>query len=422
MLDRVLGNFVQLLALTSLSLAEFEALLVHFELVLAEYLKKLNWRGQPRSRKQSCGTTTKFLPSPAEKLLFILFQVKVHPIQQALAAAFGMRQPQAHRLIHKLLPILLEAEARMGVLPTRIGSEVAEHPFTLESARQFRLVEPIADASGPGESPSRDIQPNAQPLVSVTSTLISTGNDEPSPSVDVLPAKLNSKPAQEVAQVPEQLLLAISPIYFKSGFPTTNGARPSGELKLSSAIQLVLEFGVLMDGFGAKLGIDGTDRRLERPRESGSQEAHYSGKQKTHTIKNTIVANLVTLKIVFLGETASGSRHDKKLADLDDIVYPAGSDLWKDTGYQAYEPSGPRNHQPKKKPIKRELTENEKQRNRLISRVRVRVEHAICGVKRLRILKDEFRMKKPKCGDVVMLIGCGLHNLRRDFRCKHLAR
>ncbi|MDM8567832.1 IS5 family transposase, partial [Candidatus Halobeggiatoa sp. HSG11] len=47
-----------------------------------------------------------------------------------------------------------------------------------------------------------------------------------------------------------------------------------------------------------------------------------------------------------------------------------------------------------------------------ISSVRVRVEHAICGVKRCRIVKDKLRNWKHKFKDFVMETCCGLHNFR----------
>lgn len=58
------------------------------------------------------------------------------------------------------------------------------------------------------------------------------------------------------------------------------------------------------------------------------------------------------------------------------------------------------------------MSQEEKARNREISRVRVRVEHAIEGIKRMRILKDVFRLSRPGISNLVMLICCGLHNLR----------
>ena len=54
--------------------------------------------------------------------------------------------------------------------------------------------------------------------------------------------------------------------------------------------------------------------------------------------------------------------------------------------------------------------------NRIISSVRVVVEHVIAGVKRWRMVKDVLRLTTEGISDQVMEIACGLHNLRVSFR------
>ena len=44
--------------------------------------------------------------------------------------------------------------------------------------------------------------------------------------------------------------------------------------------------------------------------------------------------------------------------------------------------------------------------------VRVRAEHAIAGIKRLRCLTDIYRNRRPAMEDRVMVVGCGLWNLQ----------
>src|SRR5436189_5943717 len=56
----------------------------------------------------------------------------------------------------------------------------------------------------------------------------------------------------------------------------------------------------------------------------------------------------------------------------------------------------------KKKPPRGELTAAEKRTNRKLARIRVRVEHAIAGVKRCRIVKDVFRNTQEGVSDSVM--------------------
>ena len=67
---------------------------------------------------------------------------------------------------------------------------------------------------------------------------------------------------------------------------------------------------------------------------------------------------------------------------------------------------------PWKKPRGRRLHWKRRAFNRLLARARVKVEHTIASVKRLRILKDEFRNRRKGMADEVMGPGCALHNYR----------
>jgi hypothetical protein len=102
---------------------------------------------------------------------------------------------------------------------------------------------------------------------------------------------------------------------------------------------------------GAPAGaLDGTERRRQRPVDPTQQQEHYSGKKKTHTDKNLLLVNEHTSKVVYLGPTIAGKRHDKKAADEAQIAYPVNATLDKDTGFQGYEPAGVLTQQPKKSP------------------------------------------------------------------------
>src|SRR2546428_237229 len=68
--------------------------------------------------------------------------------------------------------------------------------------------------------------------------------------------------------------------------------------------------------------------------------------------------------------------------------------------------------QPTKKPRGKELTSEQKAGNREVSRRRVRIEHVNSSVKRCRMLKETIRMWKEGMRDMVMEIGCALHNFR----------
>lgn len=124
-------------------------------------------------------------------------------------------------------------------------------------------------------------------------------------------------------------------------------------------------------------------------------------------------------KVVFLSLTCEGKKHDKKAADEAGYTLPEGSILYQDAGFQGFTIVGVIIIQPKKKPRGKDLTPDEKEANRLISKIRIRVEHAIGGVKRYRIVKDKIRNWKKGFRDMVMETCCGLHNFRLDFRPWH---
>lgn len=94
--------------------------------------------------------------------------------------------------------------------------------------------------------------------------------------------------------------------------------------------------------------IDGTDRRRQRPKSPEKQALHYSGKKKTHSDKNLVIVNTQSKRVAYLSPTQGGKTHDKKIADSEQISYPRQAVLYKDTGFQGYEPKIKQTHQPKK--------------------------------------------------------------------------
>lgn len=160
---------------------------------------------------------------------------------------------------------------------------------------------------------------------------------------------------------------------------------------------------------------DGTERPIQRPKDRVVQREFYSGKQKMHTVKNNVLAS-EDCRVIFLTPTVEGKKHDKKLADESHYVLPEGSTLLQDTGFQGFTVDGVSIVQPKKKPKGKELSQDEKDSNQAISRIRVRIEHVINGVKRYRIVKDKCRNWLKGFKDCIIEVACGLHNFRLKFR------
>jgi hypothetical protein len=163
---------------------------------------------------------------------------------------------------------------------------------------------------------------------------------------------------------------------------------------------------------------DGTERPIPRPTDPEQQRLTYSGKKKRHGVKNNVLTDLLC-KIRFLSDTVESKKHDKKLADETDYRLPEGSKLVQDTGFQGFRLDNVAILQPKKKPKGQPLSDLDKHVNQWLASLRVRIEHAIGGVKRYRIVKDKIRCWKAGFKDAVFETCCGLHNFRLNFRPWH---
>ena len=128
-----------------------------------------------------------------------------------------------------------------------------------------------------------------------------------------------------------------------------------------------------------------------------------------------------TCHVCFLSHTSEGKASDKSLAELAGYTLPPGSCLYQDKGFQGFCLQDVTIVQPKKKPPGGELTPPEKATNRRISSISIRIEHAIGGVKRYRIVKDKIRLLKDRVRDTIMETCCGLHNFRLQYRPWHYA-
>jgi hypothetical protein len=128
-------------------------------------------------------------------------------------------------------------------------------------------------------------------------------------------------------------------------------------------------------------------------------------------VKNLVLVDN-DLNILFLSPTYEGKRHDKKIADSTPYPLPEGSFLLQDLGFLAFEPKGVEIIMPERKPRGKELSPEQKEANREVSRLRVRIEHVNSSIKRCRIVKETIRLFKTGVRDLVMEVCCALHNLR----------
>ena len=133
-------------------------------------------------------------------------------------------------------------------------------------------------------------------------------------------------------------------------------------------------------------------------------------------MKNNLIIDMEERLVRYLSQTFAGRVHDKRICDEEGYTFPPGCVLFKDTGFQGFEPEKICTYQPKKKPRNHELSAEEKAENQMISSIRILVEHVIGSVKRCRIVHDVLRNTKAHFDDLVMEIACGLHNFRTAWR------
>ena len=227
------NNRRQFLALTGLTLSEFQRLLTAFPQAYQQLCPtNRTAEGQPRQRSVGGGCKGR-LEQPEDKLLFLLVYLKTYPLQAVMGELFGLSTPQVNYWIHRLLPVLRSALDDLGVLPERDPTHFAQTQGT--SGKPPRLI------------------------------------------------------------------------------------------------------------------IDATERRRQRPKNPEKQALFYSGRKKKHCDKNVVIVKTGGKRIDYLSQTCPGKTHDKKIADEEGISYPPGATLYKDTGFQGYEPAVKKTCQAKKK-------------------------------------------------------------------------
>jgi hypothetical protein len=178
------------------------------------------------------------------------------------------------------------------------------------------------------------------------------------------------------------------------------------ERKITSVEEFFEKFPDLKDVF-----LDGTERPVQRPKNSKKRKKLYSGKKKQFTRK-TIVISDENKKILILTPTRSGRRHDKRIIDKSGLIktLPDKITAWADTGFQGIQKDHSNTQIPKKGTKNNPLTIEDKQNNRIISGLRIVVEHVIGGMKRFKAAADIYRNRIPNTDDKFHLLSAGLWN------------
>jgi Helix-turn-helix of DDE superfamily endonuclease len=98
---------------------EFETLIPAVEATFQRRVQAWTMEGRPRGRRGYSTYATCPLPTPEDRLLFILSYVKQAPTQIVQGALFGLSQSNANTWIHVLLPVLRQALSALGDAPAR---------------------------------------------------------------------------------------------------------------------------------------------------------------------------------------------------------------------------------------------------------------------------------------------------------------
>src|SRR5215217_5577353 len=123
----------EFLDFTSLTLDEFQQLVPPFEAAFQAHMAAWRLDGKPRTARRFSVYQNCPLPTPEERLLFILAYLKTYSLQVVHGRLFGMGQSKANQWIHTLLPVLLAAVRALGDAPARSITELARRLALLES-------------------------------------------------------------------------------------------------------------------------------------------------------------------------------------------------------------------------------------------------------------------------------------------------
>ena len=135
--EEVKRNAKRFLALTGLTVREFEAIMPAFERVYDRtYPANKTVEGKPRKRKAGAGRDSE-IEGYDQKLLLALVYQKSYPLQELLGAAFDLSQSQVNHWLHRLLPILRDALDEMDVLPERSGKKFSQHEQAKGSSKEL---------------------------------------------------------------------------------------------------------------------------------------------------------------------------------------------------------------------------------------------------------------------------------------------
>jgi hypothetical protein len=154
---------MEFLDFTSLTLEEFQQLVPPFETAFQARMAAWRLDGKPRTARRFTVYKNCPLPTPEDRLLFILVYLKTYALQVVQGRLFGMVQGRANQWIHALLPALLAALRTLGDAPARSLSALAQR-LGVSEADAATVVTPQAEettplATAPATAPASPLLP-----------------------------------------------------------------------------------------------------------------------------------------------------------------------------------------------------------------------------------------------------------------------
>jgi len=153
----------EFLDVTSLTLDEFQLLVPPFEAAFQAHMAAWRLDGKPRTARQFAVYKNCPLPTPEDRLFFILTYLKMYSLQVIQGRLFGMRQSKANQWIHVLLPVLLAALRSLGDAPARSLTALAQRLGVTEADAATVVAaveeEPTPVATVPAAAPASPLLP-----------------------------------------------------------------------------------------------------------------------------------------------------------------------------------------------------------------------------------------------------------------------
>jgi Helix-turn-helix of DDE superfamily endonuclease len=158
---------VEFLDFTSLTLDEFQQLVPPFEAAFQAHMAAWRLDGRPRTARQFSVYKNCPLPTPEDRLCFILTYLKTYSLQVVQGRLFGMGQSKANQWIHVLLPALLAALRTLGDAPTRSLATLAQRLGVSEADAATVVAsleeEPAPLGAAAGAAPASPLLPMTGP-------------------------------------------------------------------------------------------------------------------------------------------------------------------------------------------------------------------------------------------------------------------